>query len=66
MLKITIGLKEVDNTLNINLIDPTKKQLQEASENEKITAQLIKDLLNNKLLDLLEEEHKNNEKIEEI
>ena len=66
MLKITIGLKEVDNTLNINLIDPTKKQLEEASENEKITAQLIKDLLNNKLLDLLEEEHKNNEKIEEI
>lgn len=62
MLKITIGLKEVDNTLNINLIDPTKKQLEEASDNEKITAQLIKDLLNNKLLDLLEEEHKNNEK----
>ena len=66
MLKITIGLKEVDNTLNINLIDPTKKQLEEATENEKITAQLIKDLLNNKLLDLLEEENKNNEKIEEI
>ena len=66
MLKLTIGLKEVDNTLNINLIDPTKKQLEEASENEKITAQLIKDLLNNKLLDLLEEENKKNEKIEEI
>lgn len=66
MLKLTIGLKEVDNTLNINLIDPTKKQLEEATENEKITAQLIKDLLNNKLLDLLEEENKNNEKIEEI
>ena len=66
MLKLTIGLKEVDNTLNINLIDPTKKQLEAASENEKITAQLIKDLLNNKLLDLLEEENKKNEKIEEI
>lgn len=66
MLKITIGLKEVDNTLNINLIDPTKKQLEEASENEKITAQLIKDLLNNKLLELLEEENNKNEKIEEI
>ena len=66
MLKLTIGLKEVDNTLNINLIDPTKKQLEQASENEKITAQLIKDLLNNKLLDLLEEENKKNEKIEEI
>lgn len=66
MLKLTIGLKEVDNTLNINLIDPTKKQLEEASENEKITAQLIKDLLNNKLLELLEEENNKNEKIEEI
>ena len=60
MLKLTIGLKEVDNTLNINLIDPTKKQLGEASENEKITAQLIKDLLNNKLLDLLEDHTKEN------
>lgn len=66
MLKLTIGLKEVDNTLNINLIDPTKKQLEEATENEKITAQLIKDMLNNKLLDLLEEENNKNEKIEEI
>ena len=66
MLKLTIGLKEVDNTLNINLIDPTKKQLQEATDNEKMTAQLIKDLLNNKLLELLEEENKKNKKIEEI
>ena len=34
MLKVIIGLKEVDNTLNINLLDPTKKQLKEASDNE--------------------------------
>ena len=58
MLKLTIGLKEVENTLNINLIDPTKKQLEEATENEKVTAQLIKELLNDKLLDLLEEQTK--------
>ena len=66
MLKITIGLKEVDNTLNINLIDPTKKQLEQATDNEKMTAQLIKDLFDKRLLDLLEEENNKNEKIEEI
>ena len=66
MLKITIGLKEVDNTLNINLIDPTKKQLEQATDNEKLTAQLIKDLFDKRLLDLLEEENNKNEKIEEI
>lgn len=60
MLKLTIGLKEVENTLNINLIDPTKKQLEEATENEKVTAQLIKELLNDKLLELLEEQTKEN------
>ena len=66
MLKLTIGLKEVDNTLNINLIDPTKKQLEQATDNEKMTAQLIKDLFDKRLLDLLEEENNKNEKIEEI
>lgn len=60
MLKLTIGLKEVDDTMNINLIDPTKKQLAEASENEKVLAQAIKDLLNNRLLELLEEQTKEN------
>ena len=55
MLKLGIGLKEVDNTLNINILDPTAKQLESATENEKITAQLIKDLLDEKLLQLLEE-----------
>ena len=55
MLKLGIGLKEVDNTLNINILDPTAKQLESATENEKITAQLIKDLLDEKLLELLEE-----------
>lgn len=56
MLKLGIELKEVDNTLNINLLDPTKKQLDTASENEKLIAQLIKDMLNDRLLDLLEEQ----------
>lgn len=56
MLKLGIELKEVDNTLNINLLDPTKKQLDTASENEKMIAQLIKDMLNDRLLELLEEQ----------
>lgn len=53
MLKIGIEFKEVGETLNINLIDPTKKQLDSASENEKITAEIVKDVLNEKLLDLI-------------
>lgn len=53
MLKLGIEFKEVGETLNINLIDPTKKQLDTASENEKITAQIVKDVLSEKLLDLI-------------
>lgn len=60
MLKLTIGLKEVDSTMNINLIDPTKKQLSEATENEKMLAQQIKEVLNKKLLELLEDHTKEN------
>lgn len=60
MLKMGIELKEVDNTLNINLLDPTKKQLETATDNEKMLAQMIKDLLNDKLLEMLE--NQNNKK----
>ena len=56
MLKLGIELKSVEDTLNINLVDPTKKQLDAATENEKMVAQLIKDLLNERLLELLEEQ----------
>lgn len=58
MLKVTIGLKEVDNTLNINLLDPTKKQLKEASDNEVAVYLAIKELFDKRLLELLEEETK--------
>lgn len=60
MLKLTLQLKEVEDTMNIALLDPTKKQLEAASENEKVLAQTIKDLLNNRLLELLEEQTKEN------
>lgn len=59
MLKLGIELKEVGETLNINLVDPTKKQLETASENEKLIAQVIKDVLNKKLLNMIDEEEKN-------
>ena len=61
MLKLGIELKEVGETLNINLVDPTKKQLGTATEQEKLVAQLIKDLLNDRLLDLLEEQQNKKE-----
>lgn len=61
MLKLGIELKEVGETLNINLVDPTKKQLETATEQEKLVAQLIKDLLNDRLLDLLEEQQNKKE-----
>lgn len=64
MLKLGIELKEEDEKLNIKLIDPTKKQLESASEMEKITAQVIKDLLDKRLLELLEEENKEENKEE--
>ena len=61
MLKLGIELKEVGETLNINLLDPTKKQLDTATEQEKLVAQLIKNLLNDRLLDLLEEQQNKKE-----
>jgi hypothetical protein len=55
MLKLGIQLKEVGDTLNLELIDPTKKQLEAATENEKTTAQILKDVFNKKLVDLIME-----------
>ena len=66
MLKITIGLKEVDKTLNINLQDPTKKQMKEATSNELAVYLAIKELFDKRLLELLEEENNKNKEIEEI
>ena len=62
MLKLGIELKSVGDTLNIRLVDPTKKQLDAATEHEKMVAQLIKDLLNERLLELLEEQENKKKK----
>lgn len=62
MLKLGIELKSVGDTLNIRLVDPTKKQLEAATEHEILTAELIKDLLNERLLELLEEQENKKQK----
>ena len=62
MLKIGIELKSVGDTLNIRLVDPTKKQVEAATEHEILTADLIKNMLNDRLLDLLYEQENKNKK----
>lgn len=55
MVKLGLEIKESNNHVTINLIDPTKKQLNEATENEKFIAQKFKDLFDEKLVEMLEE-----------
>ena len=55
MLKLGLEIKENDGTVNINLVDPAKKQLNEATDNEKLIAQRFKDLFDEKLVEMLED-----------
>ena len=55
MVKLTLEIKEKDGTIHLNLVDPTKKQLSEATENEKLIAQKFKDLFDEKLVEMLED-----------
>lgn len=55
MLKLGLEIKENAGTVNINLVDPAKKQLKEATENEKLIAQRFKDLFDEKLVEMLED-----------
>ena len=59
MVKLTLEIKEKDHDLKVNLLDPTDKQLESASENEKFIAQAFKDLFNEKLLELLQDKFDN-------
>lgn len=55
MVKLSIEIKETEeNKLNIKLVDPTKKQLDTATDNEKVIAQKFKDIFDEKLVKLLE------------
>lgn len=53
MIKLGLELKENDGNINIKLIDPTKKQLESATDKEKLTAQILKEVLETKLLDMM-------------
>ena len=55
MVKLGLEIIEDKGNINIKLIDPTKKQLETASENEKFIAQKFKDLFDEKLVYMLEE-----------
>lgn len=54
MVKLTLEIKEKDDDLKVQLLDPTEKQLESASDNEKFLAQAFKELFDEKLLELLQ------------
>lgn len=61
MIKLGLQITENENDVNIKIIDPTKKQLETATENEKVIAQVFKDLFDESLVNLMSEKiNKNN------
>lgn len=59
MVKLGLQITDDEKEVNIKLLDPTKKQLESATENEKVIAQAFKELFEEKLIELLKE-HVNN------
>lgn len=59
MVKLGIEINEKGQDIKVKLIDPTEKQLDGATDNEKFLAQKFKDLFDDKLLALLQEEFDN-------
>lgn len=55
MVKLGLEIKDNDGEINIKLIDPTKKQLETATEDELFIAQKFKDLFDEKLVKMLED-----------
>lgn len=56
MVKLTLEISDNDGEVNIKLVNPTKKQVENATENELLIAQKFKDLFDTKLIELLTEE----------
>jgi hypothetical protein len=56
MVKLTLEINDTNGEVNIKLVNPTKKQVETASENEKLIAQKFKELFDTKLIELLTEE----------
>ena len=59
MIKLGLQITDNEKEVNIKLLDSTKKQLESATENEKLIAQNFKELFEEKLIELLKE-HVNN------
>lgn len=57
MVKLTLEINDTNGEVNVKLVNPTKKQIENATENEKFIAQKIKDLFDEKLIELLNEEN---------
>lgn len=56
MVKLTLEINDTNGEVNIKLVNPTKKQVENASENELLIAQKFKELFDTKLIELLTEE----------
>ncbi len=56
MVKLTLEINDTNGEVNIKLVNPTKKQVENATENEKLIAQKFKELFDTKLIELLTEE----------
>ena len=56
MVKLTLEINDTNGEVNIKLVNPTKKQVENASENELLIAQKFKDLFDTKLIELLTKE----------
>ena len=56
MVKLTLEINDTNGEVNIKLVNPTKKQVENATENEILIAQKFKDLFDTKLIELLTEE----------
>lgn len=55
MVKLGLQVTDDGKEVNIKLIDPSKKTLDSATENEKFIAQAFKELFDEKLIELLQE-----------
>lgn len=55
MVKLGLQVTDDGKEVNIKLIDPSKKTLDSATENEKLIAQAFKELFDEKLIELLQE-----------
>lgn len=59
MIKLGLQITDNEKEVNIKLLDSTKKQLESATENEKLIAQNFKELFDEKLIELLKEKINN-------